>query len=59
MDQARANAYGTTIPAVVWCPHGSGLNKSMITFDLEDFLDFYDEIAEDHLDKIREQEEKK
>jgi hypothetical protein len=53
LDQARANAYGSTTPAVVWCPHGSGMKKSMIIFDLEDFFDMYETIAEDHLEGLR------
>ena len=52
LDQSRANAYGTTIPAVVWCPHGCGHKKSMIMFDLEDFLDWYQEINKDELRSI-------
>lgn len=59
MEQSRANAYGTTVPAIVWCPHGSGLAKSMITFDINDFLDWYEQVAGEKLDKIREQEESK
>ena len=59
LDQSRANAYGSTIPAVVWTPHGSGLKKSMIIFDLEDFFDFYENMASDHLCKLRELEETK
>jgi hypothetical protein len=49
LDQARANAYGSTTPAVVWCPHGCGMKKSMIMFDLEDFFDMYESIAATHL----------
>jgi hypothetical protein len=59
MRQAAANAYGMTIPAVVWCPHGSGLAKSMITFELGEFLEWYKEIAEPRLEKVREEEENK
>jgi len=44
LDQATRNAYGTTIPAVVWCPHGKGHDKSMIMFDLTEFLLWYKEI---------------
>lgn len=54
LDQARANAYDTTIPAVAWCPHGVGHTKSMIMFDLNDFFDFYENIASDHLDKLKD-----
>lgn len=54
MEQSRANAYGMTVPAIVWCPHGSGLPKSMITFDFEDFLDWYELIMGDKLDKLKE-----
>lgn len=44
LDQARSNAYGTTIPAVVWCPHGKGHDASMIMFDFKDFMEWYKEI---------------
>jgi hypothetical protein len=54
LDQARANAYGSTTPAVVWCPHGVGAKKAMIMFDLEDFFDFYERIAEDDLADLAE-----
>lgn len=59
LDQSRANAYGTTIPAVAWCPHGCGHKKAMIMFDLEDFLDWYQQIAQDKLNQIRDQEDSK
>jgi hypothetical protein len=45
LEQATCNAYGTTIPAVVWCPHGKGHDKSMIMFDLNEFLAWYKEIT--------------
>ena len=38
LDQSTANVYEDTIPCVVWCPHGKGHNKSMIMFDLDEFL---------------------
>ena len=38
LKQSQANAYPHTIAGVVWAPHGSGPSKSMIIFDLEDFL---------------------
>ena len=56
MKQASENAYSMTIPAVVWCPHGSGHAKSMITFNLDDFLEWYKDIREGYLERIREQE---
>lgn len=56
LEQSRANAYGTTVPAVVWTPHGSGMQKSMIIFDLNDFIDWYEQIADEKLTAIREQE---
>lgn len=59
LDQSRANAYEGTIPAVVWCPHGCGPNKAMIIFDLEDFIEWYQEIRREYLSKLREQEEAK
>jgi hypothetical protein len=59
MKQAAANTYGMTIPAVVWCPHGAGHAKSMITFELDEFLEWYKDIREDYMDKLREQEEDK
>jgi hypothetical protein len=40
IEQARANAYGTTLPAVVWAPHGSGSDKSLIMMDFGDFVDW-------------------
>jgi hypothetical protein len=47
LEQSRRNAYGVTVAAVVWCPHGKGLDKSMILFDFEDFLNWYKEIVPD------------
>ena len=38
LEQAKANAYSKTVPAVVWCPHGSGPDKSVIMFDFQEFL---------------------
>lgn len=54
LEQSRANAYGTTVPAVVWCPHGCGMQKSMIMFDLEEFLSWYEEVANERLERIRQ-----
>ena len=48
LEQARANTYGTTVPAVVW-----GHDKSMIIFDFNDFLDWYQDIAEEKLERLR------
>ena len=59
MKQARANAKGIDAPAVVWSPHGSGPKDCMITFNLEDFLDFYEMVAHFRLSMIEEQEESK
>ena len=59
LDQSRVYAYGMTLPAVVWCPHGVGHKKSMIMFDLGEFLEWYKDIRQDHLDKLRELEESK
>lgn len=59
MKQARANAKGIDLPAIAWSPHGSGPKDCMITFNLEDFLDFYELVAGERLDKIRGQEERK
>jgi hypothetical protein len=39
--QSKGNAYPNTVAGVVWCPHGSGHDKSMIMFDLEDFLQWW------------------
>jgi hypothetical protein len=58
LNQSRANAYGTTLPVVVWCPHGSGHKKSMMMCDFDDFLAWYETVAKDHLTKLREQEVK-
>lgn len=44
LEQSIRNAYGTTIAAVVWCPHGKNHDKSMILFDLTEFLKWYKEI---------------
>lgn len=52
VKQSRENAYEDTTPAVIWTPHGCGEQKSMIIFDLEDFLDFYDQIAWRQLEKL-------
>jgi hypothetical protein len=41
LEQAKANAYPGTVPAVVWCPHGSGPDKSVIMFDLQEFLTWF------------------
>jgi hypothetical protein len=59
MAQARANAYEDTIAAVVWSPHGSGQRDTMITFNWEDFIEWYCEIRREHLDTLREKEETK
>lgn len=56
MRQAKANTDTMTIPAIVWCPHGVGHAKSMITFELDDFLEWYKDVAEEKLEKIREEE---
>lgn len=59
MRQARANARGIDAPAIAWSPHGSGPKDAMITFNLEDFLDFYEMVADERLRAIRGQEESK
>ncbi len=59
MKQARANAKGIDAPAIAWSPHGSGPKDCMITFNLEDFLDFYEMVAEERLAEIWGQEERK
>lgn len=59
MQQARANAYDDTVAAVVWSPHGSGPKDTMITFNWEEFLEWYAEIRREHLNQLREQEEAK
>lgn len=59
MKQARANARGIDAPAIAWSPHGSGPKDAMITFNLEDFLDFYEMVAEERLAEIWGQEESK
>lgn len=59
MRQARANASGMDAPAIAWSPHGSGPKDAMITFNLEDFLDFYEMVADERLRIIRGQEERK
>ena len=56
MKQAMANATGMDAPAIAWSPHGSGPKDAMITFNLEDFLDFYEMVAGDRLNIIRLQE---
>lgn len=52
IKQARDNAYKDTTAAVVWSPHGSGPDKALIMFDLQDFLDFYDKVADKALADI-------
>lgn len=59
LKQSRANAYGTTLPVVVWCPHGAGHKKSMMMCDLDDFLSWYEMIAAAMLRTLREIEENK
>jgi hypothetical protein len=59
MRQASANAYTATVAAVVWSPHGSGPDNSMITFNLTEFLDWYKEVAEGRLAKIANEESEK
>jgi len=59
MKQARANVYEDTIAAVAWSPHGSGPKDTMITFNLEDFIEWYWEIRREYLDNLREKEESK
>lgn len=58
MKQARENAYKGTTAAVVWSPHGSGPDKALIMFDLQEFLDFYDKIADKALAEIAWREER-
>jgi len=45
MQQSRANKYENTIPGVVWSPHGSGPQKSLIMFDFNEFLAWYKEVT--------------
>jgi hypothetical protein len=52
IKQARENAYKGTTPTVIWSPHGSGPDKALIMFDLQDFLDFYDKVADKALADI-------
>jgi hypothetical protein len=54
LEQSRSNAYGTTIPGVVWCPHGCGHKKSMVMFDLNDFLDWYESISPRELERLKD-----
>jgi hypothetical protein len=56
LNQSRANAYGTTLPVVIWCPHGVGHKKSMLMCDFDDFLAWYENIAGERLANLREQE---
>ena len=58
-DQSKANAYEATLSGVAWCPHGLGLSRSRIIFDLNDFINWYEVIAKDHLKILKEQEESK
>jgi hypothetical protein len=50
--QAQANAYEGTTAAVIWAPHGSGSDKSLIMFDFQEFLDFYEKVADKALADI-------
>lgn len=43
LKQSQDNAYPNTIGAVVWAPHGSGSDKSVIMFDFEEFLHWWKE----------------
>ncbi len=45
MRQARANTYEDTVAAVAWCPHGSGHQETMITFNFDEFLEWYNGIV--------------
>lgn len=41
VEQARYNAYPNTIGAVVWQPRGEGGTKGIISFDFEEFVNWY------------------
>lgn len=49
LQQSQKNAYKGTTAAVIWSPHGCGPEKSMIMFDFNEFLDFYEDLAVAHL----------
>ena len=57
LEQARYNAYSLTAPCVVWCAHGSGPQKAVIMFDLEDFINWYKDVSKRELQITREQQE--
>lgn len=41
--QSYANAYPETLPALVHKPKGKGMKETLITFRLEDFMNFWKE----------------
>ena len=41
LSQSEANAIRGTLPAAVWKPPGKGMDKSIIYFNFEDFVDFW------------------
>ena len=43
LEQSRANHYKDTIPAVVWKPFNKGMDKSIIYFDLNEFIEWWQE----------------
>jgi hypothetical protein len=43
LRQARANAYDGTLAAVVWSPHGTGPDQSVIMMDFNEFILWFDE----------------
>jgi len=42
LRQARANRYEGTIGAVVWSPHGTGPDQSVIMMDFNEFLIWFE-----------------
>lgn len=41
MDQAKYNAFKGTLGAVAWQPRGVGGESGMITFDIEEFVNWF------------------
>lgn len=44
VEQARYNALKKTIGAVAWQPRGEGGSKGIISFDFEEFVDWFTEL---------------
>lgn len=43
LEQSHYNQYDDTLAGVVWKPFGKGMNKSIIYFNFEEFVDWWKE----------------